>query len=290
MPMNADRYVTVLVAVCCLVAVGAASTAMDSAVSTDPDEAIDLTTRLVPIGSDELGRLSAKVNGEGNARVSSATGAGDATQKQEGNGEPSSGSIGGSAQSNPDTSAGAQQRDSASGGAGGDSSNDASNAQSSGVDQSKDTSSGVVPAPRSLLDALLALLSDLLTPLALLALLAGIVIALARRVGWQGDGAARARAGAAVGDPAPTNDVSRAWYEMVRRLGLEGRYELTPGEHAEAAAERGANREAATELTRLFEDVRYGEVPVTDERRERARYCLDHLRNGSTELRGRRDR
>ena len=57
------------------------------------------------------------------------------------------------------------------------------------------------------------------------------------------------------------NEVYRAWREMTDLLDVEDPETSTPGEFADAAVDAGLGGEAVHELTRLFEDVRYGDAP-----------------------------
>ncbi len=66
------------------------------------------------------------------------------------------------------------------------------------------------------------------------------------------------------------NEVYRAWREMTQLLEVDRPETTTPGEFATAATEAGLEREHVDELTRLFEDVRYGHEATTAEREERA--------------------
>lgn len=81
-----------------------------------------------------------------------------------------------------------------------------------------------------------------------------------------GAAADRLEAGAGTGDL--ENEVYRAWMAMTDRLDLADPDTVTPGEFAGVAIEAGMAQEDVRALTRLFEEVRYGERPVT-ERRER---------------------
>nr|WP_303646991.1 DUF4129 domain-containing protein [Haloarchaeobius salinus] len=73
------------------------------------------------------------------------------------------------------------------------------------------------------------------------------------------------------------NEVFRAWVEMTRHLPVDHPRSSTPSEFADAAVEAGVEREDVTELTELFEEVRYGGEPVTDERERRAVEALRHI-------------
>lgn len=70
-----------------------------------------------------------------------------------------------------------------------------------------------------------------------------------------GRAADRLEAGAA------DNEVYRAWREMTDLLEVEDPETSTPGEFADAAVDAGLAGEDVHELTRLFEDVRYGDAP-----------------------------
>ncbi|MFB6191794.1 MAG: DUF4129 domain-containing protein [Haloarculaceae archaeon] len=66
------------------------------------------------------------------------------------------------------------------------------------------------------------------------------------------------------------NEVYRAWRELTRLVEAPDPATSTPGEFADAAVAAGLGREDVGELTRLFEEVRYGEIPPTDEYERRA--------------------
>lgn len=66
------------------------------------------------------------------------------------------------------------------------------------------------------------------------------------------------------------NEVYRAWREMTTHLDVDRPRSSTPAEFAAAAVEAGIDREDATELTALFEEVRYGGEAATDDRERRA--------------------
>lgn len=73
------------------------------------------------------------------------------------------------------------------------------------------------------------------------------------------------------------NEVYRAWREMTDRLDVDRPETSTPGEFAEAAVEAGLAREHVQELTRLFEDVRYGHEETTAEMEARAVSVLERI-------------
>jgi len=65
------------------------------------------------------------------------------------------------------------------------------------------------------------------------------------------------------------NEVYRAWREMTAILSVSNPEATTPGEFADEAVEAGMDREDVTELTELFEEVRYGQRDPA-EREDRA--------------------
>lgn len=75
----------------------------------------------------------------------------------------------------------------------------------------------------------------------------------------------------------PSDEVSRAWAEMIRRLDVEEPRSKTAAECATAAVEAGMDPDAVRTITRTFEAVRYGDGRVTDERVRRVRRALRDL-------------
>jgi len=73
------------------------------------------------------------------------------------------------------------------------------------------------------------------------------------------------------------NEVYRAWREMADLLDHDRPETSTPGEFADAAVDVGMNPDDVSELTRLFEEVRYGEAPATEEREQRAVEALRRI-------------
>lgn len=72
------------------------------------------------------------------------------------------------------------------------------------------------------------------------------------------------------------NAVYRAWHEMTELLDVS-HPATTPGEFAVAAVDAGMDRDDVTELTRLFEDVRYGGYEPTQEDERRALAVLRRI-------------
>ncbi|OIB59282.1 DUF4129 domain-containing protein [Natrialba sp. SSL1] len=84
-------------------------------------------------------------------------------------------------------------------------------------------------------------------------------------------GSAAGRAADRIGDTDDVdNEIYRAWREMTQPLDVDRPESSTPGEFATAATDAGLNRQHVDELTRLFEDVRYGTTETTPELESRA--------------------
>jgi hypothetical protein len=73
------------------------------------------------------------------------------------------------------------------------------------------------------------------------------------------------------------NEVYRAWAEMTALLDIPNPRSSTPGEFASAAVEAGMARGDVDELTRLFEEVRYGGESATEDRETRAVTALRRI-------------
>ncbi|GAA0514648.1 protein of unknown function [Halorubrum aquaticum] len=73
------------------------------------------------------------------------------------------------------------------------------------------------------------------------------------------------------------NEVYRAWREMTEALEIDRPASATPGEFATAAVEAGVDEEPVSELTDVFERVRYGGADPTDDRERRAAAALRRI-------------
>ena len=78
-------------------------------------------------------------------------------------------------------------------------------------------------------------------------------------------------------DADANNAIYRAWREMTEYLDVDNPQASTPAEFADAAVDVGMARDDVTELTRLFEEVRYGGEDPTEDRSERARRALRRI-------------
>ena len=71
-------------------------------------------------------------------------------------------------------------------------------------------------------------------------------------------------------DETADNEVYRAWQEMTALLDIPNPETSTPGDFETAAVEAGMGQDDVRELTRLFEDVRYGDADPSPVRERRA--------------------
>jgi hypothetical protein len=79
------------------------------------------------------------------------------------------------------------------------------------------------------------------------------------------------------------NEVFRAWAEMTEHLAVEHPESSTPAEFATAAVDAGMQPDDVRELTDLFEEVRYGDRDVTEERERRATDALRRIEDSYAE-------
>jgi len=73
------------------------------------------------------------------------------------------------------------------------------------------------------------------------------------------------------------NAIYRAWREMADALDVTHPRTTTPEEFAEVAIDAGMSDEDVRELTRVFEEVRYGDRQPTPERERRAQEALQRI-------------
>ena len=73
------------------------------------------------------------------------------------------------------------------------------------------------------------------------------------------------------------NEVYRAWRDMTEVLDVDRPASSTPAEFAAAAVEAGVDEEPVTDLTAVFERVRYGGEDPTEERERRAVEALRRI-------------
>ncbi|UPV76845.1 DUF4129 domain-containing protein (plasmid) [Halorussus limi] len=297
--MKADSVLTVVVALCCVLAIGATSTTLDSTVSTDPEEVTNFDYDKVPIGTGQAKKLDDAIDGGRSASGQSGSGKDASSESGSSGDEKVQAAKAGDAAENGDftrsasggdggrqdqaAGSGENQHSKQSGGSGNEMQ------QSGGANSQSGEGNGTGIRDQTLLERLLSLLRDLLDllsnllPYLVLAVLFGAAVRYRDRIlarispGETEDG--DESEAAADREPDPQNDIAAAWFEMVERLDLADRRDLTPRECAAAAKRRGVDDETARKLTALFEEVRYGGARVTDERRRRAERTLDSVRS-----------
>lgn len=79
------------------------------------------------------------------------------------------------------------------------------------------------------------------------------------------------------------NTVYRAWREMTDALAVDQPETTTPEEFADIAFDSGMDPDDVRELTWLFEEVRYGDEPVTEDREQRAQRALRRIEDTYTD-------
>jgi hypothetical protein len=86
------------------------------------------------------------------------------------------------------------------------------------------------------------------------------------------------------GDARMDNEIYRAWVEMTAHLDVPHPESSTPGEFQRAAVDAGVDPDTVGELTALFERVRYGDEPPTEETEARAVDALRAMEASSSDL------
>lgn len=251
--MNADTSVSLAVAVLCVLAVGISATTLESSLSTDPDDVIDIEWDQLPISQDDAAAIEREIQGRQDPEQQSSSG-GD---EQE-------------AQSQTSDAASSDQQSSGEG-----------EEQQQQASQQEERPSDPQTREPNFWDKLLALLRDLLPWLVALGvfaagcalayryrerLLALAALVMDRHLGGEageGDGTGWFRI-----DPA--TEIDRLWLRVVRYLDLEDPETTTVTEASHRAIETGLDPDGVRELADVFEEVRYGDRPASEERRRRA--------------------
>ena len=273
-----SKLVPIVIAVCCLLVLGAAAASMDSAVQTDPDEVITSERFSLPYDS-------------GTAAVAMELKEDIEDELEEARADPAEDQDEGDAEDEQDADTTDEDEPADADDAGElEADDDAAPAESGSADSQE-----LEAEDDDWLAAFLAWLRGVFAsflPLVLLMMaVVGAIVGIVRRdrlwtVGdrfglprFVQDSQGRSQA-AVIGSPA--NDIERAWLEMLAVVALEVRDapENSPREWADAVIAAGANPAAVEELTRTFEEVRFANVPPTEERVGRALAALGRIRRG----------
>lgn len=236
--IDTDSLAPLILATMCVFALGVSATTLESTVSTDPKELVDLDYGSLPIGQDQAEQIREEVeSNERKRRASRPSSSPTDPQNQE---------------KRPGGTDRARAPQQAGGGA---------------VDTGRGPGRGLGDEAESLFEWLLSML-----PYVFLLALCVLCYRYRRRLAALLAAAFATDSGASRGerqqvvDLDSSNPVHRAWGELVRSLDLDTPRTKTPREVAGVAIEAGKEPEAVHELTGLFERVRYGDGSLTDDR------------------------
>jgi len=247
-----SNVASVAVALLCVLAFGMAGTSLESAVSTEPDEVIDVDYDEVPIGQERGETIKQSVSNDQNGEQTN----------------PSSDRDGSSSENAKKSDGGETQPD------------------TGGTDGERTVGYG----EPSLLDRLLSLLRALLA--VVLPVLAVVISAallyryrhrLAALLGILANdsGGAPDHSGDESTEPwggaEPSSVVDWVWLDLVRRIDLDRPETKTPAEVQAAAVRSGMDSGAVETVTRTFRDVHYGDEELSDGRRQRVNRSAERL-------------
>lgn len=244
----------VVVVILSIGAFGVASATLETTLTTDPDDVIDLDYDRLPIGQGDAATLKEEIEGDT-----------DGDPDDERSPEPSEDD--GEEMTEPE-----------------------GNGDDDGSSLADGIGMGTSPTESTLWDRLLALLGLLLRMVLYLAVAVGAITAVVRyrdRL-WaliadpgRGDGVEGATVATAEWPPDdPANPIEREWVRLVRRLDVDNPEQITATECARVAIDAGYDRDAVETLTETFEAVQYGGRPVTPERVQIACRCGRRLLDG----------
>jgi hypothetical protein len=257
--MSWERVADVGLAVALVFAFGVSAAAMDSAVTTDPNDVINLDTNLLPIGADQFGELKQEV-----VEPTATDDTNDREQRRSGSGQSD------------------QQVEQKQVGAG-----DAT-VQSNAASESQTATTSEIDWLQWLLRHLLQIALLLLGVIG--AVVTGVLAgrnrdrlrelfdALLARLGLVDTDEGAATEPDASTRPECSNEVARAWYDMVCCLGLDGESTKTPDECAARAVDAGYDPDAVRAVTEAFQSVRYGGYPVTEDLAAQTRAAIERIR------------
>lgn len=258
--MNRRSILWLGVALVSILALGLSVTTLDSTVTTEPADAIDVDYDSVPIGAGQAQAFRDEVEGNEPDEDDEESTGDDGEEHDTGEHLP----PGNEGEESEDAGAAAAETD--------------GDAGASGVEEGL----GTAAAEPSLLDRLLDLLRSLLELAVMVGVFLGVGTLLVRyrdrlfQSSGSPDAASTPPAEPWPREP-PENPVERAWVDVVHRLDLRDPEAMTTSECAAAAVRTGFDADAVGRLTETFEEVRYGNRPVTDERVRRAERCRSRI-------------
>ena len=252
--MEWETIILCFVLVFAIGAFGISATSLDSTMTTEPDDVIELDYDRIPIGQSSAATIRDEIDGSEDSS--------EAESSDEGTDEGST--------TEPDAGSSSADGDRGSAPA--------------------DGGTGPNPIEQSLLDRLLELLIAFIRLLFYTVVPLGLAIAAIRYrdrlfallFGSSNDSAERVTVDAFRPWPSalPDDPVEREWATVIQHLNLEFPERMTTSECLRAAIDAGYDPDAIETLTDVFEEVRYGERPTTEERIETARRCRRRLLQG----------
>lgn len=273
--MDWDRITSISIAMLCMAAVGVSATTLDSTVSQTPDDVIDIEDWPLPLGDQSTSDIDRQIQQNKRSQENEAEAPTDEKRAEEDGSAPHSD--------------GEQEDRKTKPGETGESQPDEGRDDRSLLGGSGDNR--VLGAlTQSLLQRLLALLEKLLPILVALVLLAlayryrerllALLLAPMGLIETEGAVGQASEGRDPWENVALSDEVDRAWYEMVSRLDIERPWTKTPDECQRVAVEQGLDPAVVSTLTETFREKRYRGGEPSEIHRERARRCLDHLDQG----------
>lgn len=265
--MRGKTITALLFAACCLFAVVSMAATLERGTQGTPDDVVDVDMEDIPLPSKQAEELKNSLqsgdNPAGDERQitdsKSGPGSEQADTKDASNGEPQQQSGGDGTQ---DQSAGGS----------GDGPNSSGSDSQSGQENGGG-GPGQVPGADGLISFLKWLLRQLIGALGVVLALGVLGLLVYKRrllldrlsaLLGRAESAGPAHSSHASHEPrSPKNRVEELWLKMLSVGGVSEQSTATPRERAETAIQAGLRPEPVRELTALFEDVRYGERPVT---------------------------
>lgn len=291
--MIRSRAIPVVIAVLSISALGVAATTLETTLTADPDEVIDMDSDRVPIGQGSAETLLEEVNSGGDeAGEPSEAGDGSAEAAVDDGSPETTGSGDGDAGDRtdpPESGDTGDEIDPSGSGDGPEGSTGAVAGENAGSGSGAGAE-GETGVPRPFLATVLQVL--LVVVLAALAYRyhGALLSALGRRSADVAPETSEASGSDTNPWPgaSPSNVVDRAWLAMIQRIEPERPETATPTECVALARDRGADVEAVEAIAMAFERVHYGGVSAVTEE-SRAREGLRRIDEGDTHRTGGED-